>query len=213
MAGRQYRDQRSEKKFSQSLSITQGPDAMDNRLQISLSEFKLALKPFAAKRRALTKVLVAYEGGYLSFESGDVTAVLRATGTWSGRAYFSPEILRAIATVPPSENPVVLSYAQNHLLLGGLTIKCDWHEGVDDDDWVDIRAVIEPSIIDVLAMERSASRATVVGIAQKVRSANEKLKRRIKAASSQLIDLGISESEIHEMVERKIVARIRRDRP
>lgn len=139
---------------------------------------------------------------------------MRATGTWSGRAYFSLEILRAIATVPPSENPVVLSYAQNHLLLGGLTIKCDWHERVDDDDdWVDIRAVIEPSIIDVLAMERSASRATVVGIAQKVRSANEKLKRRIKAASSQLIDLGISESEIHEMVERKIVARIRRDRP
>jgi hypothetical protein len=185
---------------------------MENRLQISLGEFKLALKPFAAKRLKLTEVLVAFEGGFLSFESGDVKAVMRATGNWSGRACFSPEILRAIATVPPSENPIIVSYAQNHLLLGGLTIKCKWHEGRKDDDaWVDIRAALEPSIIDVLAMERSAPRVKAAGIAKKVRSANEKMERRIKTASSQLVDLGISESEIRALVEQKIVERIRRD--
>jgi len=185
---------------------------MDNRLQVSLGEFKLALKPFAAKRLKLTEVLMAFEGGFLSFESGDVKVVIRATGSWSGRASFSPEILRAIATVPPSENPVTVSYAQNHLLLAGLTIKCEWRDGRKDGDaWVDMRAALEPSIIDVLAMERSAPRVKAAGIGKKVRSAHEKMERRIKAATLQLADLEITESEIRSLVKKKIIERICRD--
>lgn len=183
---------------------------MKNLLKVSLAEFKFAMKPFSPKRRDLTEVLLAFEGGFLSLESGDVKVVMRAEGSWDGRAYFSSVVLRAIATVPPSQNPVVVSYAQNHLLLGGLTIKCEWHEGRKEDDvWVDLCSVIDPSIIDVLAMERSAPRVKATGIAKKVRSAKEKMERKIKAASAQLSDLNISEGEIRTLVEQKIADRIR----
>ena len=99
---------------------------LKNMLHVPLAEFKSATKPFSAKRRKLGQVLLAYEGGFLSIESGELTVVMRAWGDWGGRAQFAPEILRALATVPPSQNPVTISYADGHLLLGGMTISCKW---------------------------------------------------------------------------------------
>ena len=184
---------------------------MNNLLQVPLAEFKLALKPYSAKRRHLTEVLLAFEGGFLSLESGEVKVVMRAEGSWNGRAYFSPQILRAIAMVPPSQDPVVISYAQNCLLLGGLTIQCEWSENDGDKNFVDISSVIEPSIVDILAMERTAPRVKASGIAKKVQIAREKMERRIMKASALLIDLNISESEIRALVEQKIIERIQQE--
>ena len=79
---------------------------LNNALQVSLKEFILATKVFQRKRLKLGPVLLAYESGFLSIESGETTAVMNATGEWHGRAMFSPEILRALAMVPPAQDPV-----------------------------------------------------------------------------------------------------------
>src|ERR1035437_1618974 len=180
---------------------------MNNLLQVALREFKSAIKPFSAKRRKLTEVLLAFEAGFLSIESGELHVVMRAEGSWQGRAHFSPEILRALATVPPSQNPVTISYAEGHLLVGGMTIPCSWSEAYDDT----IEEAVNPSIIDFLAMDRTAARSRVgsTGLGNKIRAAKEKVERRIKRAMRELGDLEISEREIRALVEAKVLARIR----
>lgn len=182
---------------------------MNNLLQVTITEFRQAIKPFSARRRVLTEVLLAFEDGFLSIESGELKVVMRAVGTWQGRAHFSPEILRALATVPPSQNPITLSYAQDHLLIGGMTIPCRWSASLDDS----IDEAINPGILDFLAMELTAARSCVkaTGLGAKIRAAKQKAERRIKKAAREL-DLGISEREIRMWVEAKVRERIDREK-
>ena len=49
---------------------------MRNFLEVDAAEFKLATKIFCGKRCKLGPVLLAYESGFLSIESGEATAVI-----------------------------------------------------------------------------------------------------------------------------------------
>lgn len=180
-------------------------------MQVDLSEFKEGLKPFRSKKPVTGKILLAFENGFLSLESNEIKTVMRATGQWEGRAQFSGEILRALAMVPPDKNPVTISYAQNRILIEGMTIACTWQSNRDDDIDFMIDVAMNPSIIDYLAMDRVGKRVNVgkPGISQKIRSAKEKMERRVKNASTQLHDLGISEDEIRALIDTKIEARIK----
>ena len=184
---------------------------MNNLLQVVLPEFREGLKPFRSKKYKAGQVLLAFENGFLSLESDSVKTVMRATGQWEGRARFSAEILRALAMVPPLQNPVTISYAQNRILIEGMTIACTWELDRDDDIDFMIESTLHPSIIDFLAMDRVAKRVKVgqPGMSQQIRSAKEKMERRVKNAASQLLDLDISEEEIRSLVDKKIEARIK----
>ena len=183
---------------------------MNNLLQVVLPEFKEGLKPFKTKHAARGKILLAFENGFLSIESGEVRSVMRAQGNWEGRAVFSGEILRALATVPPAENPVTIGFAQGRLLISGMTIPCEWTHAANEAIASSVAALTDPSIIDLLAMNQYAQRVKLgqSGIASKIRSAQLKMERRIKSASAQLIDLNITEAEIRSLVNSKIQARI-----
>ena len=179
---------------------------MFNLLHVPLSEFKRATKVFARKRLKLGPVMLAYEGGFLSIESGGATAVMRAQGQWHGRAIFSPEIMRALATVPPHADPVPISYADEHLLIGNLNIICEWSLPCK----ATIHKLENPSIIDLLALERTISRSAFNGsdLGKKIKDAREEAEDKIKMAVYHLYDLGISEAEIRNLVNQKIQFRL-----
>jgi len=183
------------------------PGLTRNLLHVTLREFKSATCVFAKKRLVLGRVLMAFENGFLSFESGSVTAVMRAEGEWQGRATFSPEVLRALATVPPSCNPIPIAYADGHILIAGMTIPCDW--------WLPRKMLAQeienPGLVDLLALGRTMERGEVRGtdLGKQIRSANEKAKRRIKNAAAQLADLEIAEDEIQALVEARIATRFK----
>lgn len=185
-------------------------NAMSPQLKIDVADFSAGLKPFQSRKRMFGTVLLAFEGGFLSLETDAIKTVMRASGQWHGRARFSAEILRALALVPPTGNPVIMSYAQGHLLIGNMTIACTWIDVRKESIAIDVEAACSPGIIDVLAMDRTARRvdANRAEMRQQIRSAKEKMARRIKNAVEQLSDLGISEAEIRALVESKIVARI-----
>ena len=182
------------------------PGRNRNLLHVALGEFKLATKVFTRKRQFLGRVLMAYEGGFLSFESGSVTAVMRAEGEWQGRASFAPEVLRALSAVPPNMSRVPIAYAEGHLLVGGLTISCGW--------WLPrqhlAQHIAKPCMLDLLAIGRTMPRAEIQGtdLGRRVRSAVVKADHCIKSAVAQLVDLNISEAEILTLVEARIKARI-----
>lgn len=188
-------------------SIKQGGrNVLNNLLQVSLAEFKRGTKVFQRKRLRLGPVLLAYESGFLSIESGEVTTVLNAVGEWHGRAIFSPEVMRAIAMVPPLQDPVQISYDGTHLMIGNIKVNCQWYSVSQTF----IEHLENPSIIDLLAMSISLPRHEIKGseLGKAICSAHEKAERRIANAAKQLQDLEITEAEIRSLVEARIAARL-----
>ena len=181
-----------------------------NLLQVSLNEFKNATNVFQRKRLKLGPVLLAYESGFLSIESGEATAVMNATGEWHGRAMFSPEILRALVMVPPFNDPIKISYDGGHLFVGTTKIICQWNTVSQ----AFIHDIVSPSIIDLLALKETVPRSEIggTGLGKKIRSAQEKAERRILNAAKQLEDLEVTEAEIRALVDARIATRLQADR-
>lgn len=178
-----------------------------NFLQIPLAEFKRATKVFTPKRLKLGPALLAFESGFLSIESGEVTAVMHAAGEWHGRAVFSPQTLRAIATVPPNQDPLTISYAEGHLLVASMTIACEWHPVSENL----IQNLESPSLFDLLVMERTLPRAEIKSteLGRRVTAAAKDAEKRIRKAVSQLADLHVTEAELLALVDSKIKGRLK----
>lgn len=178
----------------------------ENRLTIDPAEFKAALKPFARKGVKMGLVMVAFEGGFLSIESGDVVCVMRAHGAWHGRATFKPSVLQALAKVPPVVKPIPLAYADGHLLLAGMTIPCEWQSTAK----ALVNDLLNPSLPELLALARTIPRAEIQGseLGKKISSAANAAEKRIKSAAKQLQELGITEADIRQLVERQVLAHL-----
>lgn len=178
-----------------------------NFLQLPLVEFKRAIKVFSRKRLVLGPALLAYEHGFLSIESGEAAAVMRADGEWHGRATFSGEVLRAIATVPPGQDPLPIAYADGHLLIGSITTACSWQSAsqalIDDLE--------NPTLVDLLALNRTLPRSEMMGSEQgkRIKAAVGQANQRIRKAAAQLADLDVTEGEIRALVEGKVAARLK----
>lgn len=177
-----------------------------NQLFVPRASFVSAVKVFGKKRARLGPVLLSFDDGFLIFEAGEITKAMRAEGDWKGRATFSPEILRALATVPPMQDPIPISYADGRLLVGGMTVPCEW-ESVSKST---VKDLLNPGLVDMLALARTLPRHEILGtpLGKKVRSAVEKSERRIKNAAAQLIDLEISETDIRDLVEARVTMRL-----
>lgn len=145
---------------------------------------------------------MCYEGGFLSIESGEKTAVMRAEGEWHGRATFRYQILQALAVVPPAMNPVPISYAENRLLIGGMNIPCTWV--LQGQSMID--RLENPSLLDLLVLEKFIPRAELGSTerGKRVVSAFRMLESRITSATKALEDFGVTEDEIRELTSRKI---------
>ncbi len=183
-----------------------GQSLATNSLQVSLAEFKHATEIFTPKRRKLGPALLAFEGGFLSIESGEATAVMHARGEWHGRATFSPQTLRAIATVPPNQDPLTISYADGHLLIASMSIACEWHTVGETM----IQNLENPSLFDLLVMERTLPRSEINGteLGRRVTDAARDAEKRIRKAASQLADLHVTEVELLALVDSKINDRL-----
>jgi hypothetical protein len=179
---------------------------MKNYIEVDTIEFKLATKVFSRKRLKLGRVLLAYENGILTIESGEVTAVMRAKGEWHGRATFSPQIMRALAVVPPTQSPIVITYVKDHLLIAGMKIICKWHSV----SRAFIHNLENPGILDLLAMERSLPRIEIMRapIGKEIRKAIKLSEQRIMRAAIQLEDLEVTEADIRDIVKLRINRRL-----
>lgn len=93
-------------------------------LRIKLSDFKKAAEPFTKKRLKMTAVTLSFDNGQLIFEAGPIAVKVPAEGNWIGRVLFAPEILRAMAMVPPKQDPIIIAYENGRLSFGGVKISC-----------------------------------------------------------------------------------------
>lgn len=175
---------------------------MKNLLCVVQPEFVDALKIFRKGGQKKGFALLCYEGGFLSIESGDKTAVMRAEGEWHGRATFRHQILQALAVVPPATKSITISYADNHLLIGGMTIPCTW--ALEGKSFID--DLVNPSLLDLLVLEKFVPRSElhVTERGKRIVSAVNTLEKQIAIASKALGDFGVTEEELRELTNRKI---------
>lgn len=178
---------------------------MKNRLEVTRQDFATAFRPL---RRVDSRgdALLAFEGGFLSVEAGDRAAVVHAEGEWQGRARFSANILRALAEVPPSEDPVVFEFLDDRLRIGTMVIGCKW-ETVSARF---IRDVTKPDYLDLIAMDRTLPRSEIRGttLARQIRTAQATLAARIAKAAKLLEVADIEEGDLWNLVEQNIRLRM-----
>ena len=180
-----------------------------NELKVVLAEFKRAMKLFKSYDRGkrAPEALIAHSNGMLSFEALGEAAVVRAEGEWHGRAEVSARILALLARVPPSENPLVIRYRDGKLQIGTVVVGCRW-----TDEGAEIVERLEnPGLIDLLALDRTISRAEVHGtkVGKQISQAKHIAGSSVTRAGKLLEKLEITVEDLWMMVEQRIQARIR----
>lgn len=191
---------------------------MKNELHVPLPEFKRAMGRFKEYRRieptrrgrrrqaTVPRALLAFNGGFLSFEAGDLVAAVHADGEWHGRAWFSAQFLGALGAVPPTENPVRVRYTDGKLQISALVLSCDWEQ----DGAQLVHQVVDPSPLDLLAMDRTLSRAEIHGteLGKRIVATKRKVGGAVTRASKLLADVDITKDELWEMIEARIRTRL-----
>lgn len=174
-------------------------------ISVELKEFRRAVKAFVGRKAVLGSTLLSVEHGFLIIESGEVRVVMRAEGEWHGRVRFSPEVLRAVATVPPSENPVRIRYADGKVRIGTMMIPCDWQALSNPL----MEKVINPDLLDLLAMGANLSRTELAGspLGLRVQEAESERDKRLRKAARELSVLGISEATLLSLVAEAVRSR------
>jgi hypothetical protein len=182
-----------------------------NELRIPLNEFKLVAKQFrrevSSKRPA--KLLIAFQNGFASFEvEGQDAIAVRAEGEWHGHAHVPAFYFAAFHKAPPIEDPVIILYRDGKLHVSTLTLGCDW-ETVSAKV---IQASEAPGVLDLLALERTVSRAEVHGtsLGKRISQAKRTATAAVTRAASSLEQFGIAREEIERLVEQRIQERIAR---
>src|SRR5262245_52364948 len=99
--------------------------------------------------------MLAFEGGFLSIEAGNLCVTMRATGVWHGRARFSANLLKALAVAAPKEDPVVTHYQGGRLHIAGIVLDCKWQ--VVSKAF--IKDITRPSPLDLVAMDQTLPRS------------------------------------------------------
>lgn len=182
-----------------------------SEIRIPLQQFKTVTRRFRdhkVKKRP-ERAVIAFRDGYASFEteSGEVVAV-HADGTWDGMATIPAYYLAVLYETPPREDPVIIRYEDGKLSVSTLSVGCKW-ESVGAKG---IKAAESPSVLDLLALDRTVSRAEVHGtsLGKKISQAKRIASAAVTRAATSLAHFGIAREEIETMVEQRIRDRIAR---
>lgn len=172
------------------------------RLAVTLPDFIAATKVFKKRKWKLDEACLAFENGYLSIEAGEVGIVMHADGEWTGRCYFEPAVLVALAQMPPSTGPVHFAFADGRLLIGSIMIHARWVASRTSTSG----QVESPTLLDLLAISEVAPRSQAMHplLRQQIRTAKAQAKRRIAGAVKKLEGLGITEHDLEVLLKTKI---------
>lgn len=182
--------------------------ALTNRLEIDRREFASAMKTFNV-RSLPRSAMLAFEGGFLSIEAGNRLVTMRATGQWHGRAWFSGNLLKALAGTPPIDDPVLVIYHDAKLRIGPTMIACRWQLVSK----ALIKDVTNPSPLDLIALDLTLPRSEIhgTGLAKRIQDARARLAENIRMAAKLLKDAEISEEDLFDLAERRIRQRFERE--
>lgn len=145
---------------------------------VAREQFVEGLRPFArlGRRRLVSDAVVVKSGDYLKVICSNISTRLPATGFWPGEVFVSGKAIVALAKAPPTTDPVRLYVKEDRLVIGTLSVPCEFTESAQPDEEF------------VLGAE---------GLAGPVQRAQASL---VKKAAKLLEPLGVVESDLQRLV-------------
>jgi hypothetical protein len=161
------------------------------------------------KIRATEKALISFDRTFMLVEALDRGFVARASGEWPGTAKVNATLVAALAKAPPAAEDVRVAYADGKLRIGSLSVACEWQPV--SVSMMNIRAA--PDWVEALAMKYRLPRGRIVaeGLAERVEDAERQMDRLIVRCAKSLAPLHVSEADLRELVEKRLIAHLRRE--
>ena len=181
---------------------------MDYRLAVDrqhvLQGLKLVRKTVQRVHKS-DRALVGFDGGWLTVEAGAVTFVAQATGAWPGNAIVSATLVRALATVPPTEDPIIVTCDGEHLRFGALKVVCKWQPVSS----MVLARSRQPEWFEAIALKYTLPRARIIaeGRGAEVSAAERKLIALVRRVAKSLAPMGVTTADIEALVERRLAER------
>ena len=181
---------------------------MDYRLAVDrqhvLQGLKLVKKSVQRVHKA-DRAVVGFGDGWLTVEAGEVTFVAQATGAWPGNATVSATLVRALAAVPPKEDPIILTCDGKHLRFGVLRVPCKW-QAVSS---MVLSRPRHPEWFELIALKYTLPLARIIaeGRGAEVRAAERKLAALVRRTAKSLAPMGVTLDDVEVLVERRLEER------
>lgn len=92
----------------------------DFRLEVDRDELLSAIRSIASfKRRSSTgRLKLSFADGELQLSMPNVEIGMAAQGSWSGAVWIDAKIIWALAAVPPSGNPILVTFQKDRVRIG-----------------------------------------------------------------------------------------------
>ena len=179
-------------------------------LAVEKKPFLNALKSLRISVRARQKdeAILSFADGLLSIKMQDSVVHVPATGTWTGSAKIVARTLIPIVTFPPDSDPLPLRFQGERFYVAGWSVNGTWHaEGVQE-----LVVPENANSLEIAALRRRYTDGQLedAGLLQEVRNAEQTVKSQLALVAKALVDVGISEDDLHALVERKLDGLTRR---
>lgn len=170
-------------------------------LEIARSDFVTELQRMSkilGRRKNVGEALLIYDVGRLLIRVGGAEFAVPATGEWRGEARVSASLLRALAKVPPVQDPIIVQVNAGRLRIAGTSMTCHWQKPntatVEVPLDLDLRGRLR------LAFEHSDEQLQQAGVAPLVADARGEMEKCIADAAKALAPLGISPVDVRTLV-------------
>lgn len=181
---------------------------MEFQLTVDRYDLLEGLKYFETRRKirpTKKRATLAFDGRFFSIEALDRVIVCNASGTWPGLATVNANVVVALAVAPPSGDPVIVAYDGERLRIGSMTVGCTWQPV----SYTLLEMPSTPDWIEALSLKYRARRSSVLakGYDLAIEKAEKKLDKLIAKITKQLAPLGVKESDIRSLVDKRFTER------
>ena len=174
---------------------------MGHVLEVKRSELEAAFRLIRrlCRPKPGEQAVFSYDAACLHVDCGGVTVTPGARGCWPGQVRMDAKQLVTWARLMPSGDPLVFRFQEGRLWLGNSSCKAElqgaWAKGID--------MPMNASSLDffVLSFTHPREEIEAAGYAGPVAAAERWAQAKILHAAECLADLGVTHSDVEELVE------------
>ncbi|MFH1069495.1 MAG: hypothetical protein V1794_07715 [Candidatus Glassbacteria bacterium] len=177
---------------------------MNAKLSVDPKKLKDALKKIklSDRRFSVGEAAFSFNDGWLELQAQGVSVQITASGTWPGRVRVSLYNLRPMLSHPPKENPLLIRFQDDLLFFGSYSVSAQWEDISPQPELIPMGL----SWVELLKLRFEYPEAALIssGMAPKIAMAEKKFEIRISKAAALLVETGVKEQDLMELVVGKL---------
>lgn len=175
-------------------------------LELPLAPFILGVREAFRLLRVSQRgeAVVRFSGDDLHVSCGGAQFSTPARGRWPGEVRVSSSLWVALAKVPPTQDPLLISVRDGRLRVGSSSAPCRWQK----DGLARVDVPLRATLLDILRVgaQHDADTLRQSGVDRVVAQARADADRRLQEAARKLAPLGIGLSQLNALLDLRIRA-------